>query len=85
MHRDFDEVATYNSSIDQLEVWIGQYSKPYVQPFDAKTIRMIFSEDRPALVLFNVEDDPLLHDTLSKFAKHYAGSLIITEIEVTYG
>jgi hypothetical protein len=43
-------------------------------------IRMIFAEDKPALVLFNVDKDAFVHNTLSKFAKTYHGSLIITEI-----
>lgn len=82
MYRSFDEVATYNGSITELASWISKLSKPYIQEFETRTIRMIFAEDRPALVLFNVDADVLLHETLSQFAKTYTGNLIITEIEV---
>ena len=84
MIRSFDAAVTYPSIDDGLKNWIGHNERPYVVPFDERTIEGMFGNGKIGMVLFNGADSSVLTETLLETSKEYAKTdgkpLIFTEI-----
>ena len=62
--RSFDASVTYPSLDDGLKNWIGHNERPYVVPFDERTIEGMFGSGKAGVVLFNGADSSVLTDAL---------------------
>ena len=70
--RSFDAAVTYPSLDDGLRNWIGHNERPFMVPFDERTIEGMFGNGKVGVVLFNGADSAVLTDALLETSKDYA-------------
>ena len=70
--RSFDAAVTYPNLDDGLKNWIGHNERPFVVPFDERTIEGMFGNGKVGVVLFNGGDSAVLTDALLETSKDYA-------------